>query len=77
MRPVVALDESIEEALQKTYDRGVSQMEDFLDGMDEDGIELKSADEEDNTLDIQEMAEGSPAVKLVNLVIYQGIRDRS
>jgi type IV pilus assembly protein PilB len=78
IRPVVALDVHVADLLRKIYDRGVSEMASLLEGMHEDEVELKASEfEDDNTLDIQEMSEGSPAVKLVNLLIYQGIRDRA
>ncbi len=80
IRPVVALEESIQEAIQRCYGPGTTEMQDLVSGMHEDDVKLKEAEPEHdaaNQHDITDTAEGSPAVKLVNMVIYQAIRDKA
>ncbi len=78
IRPVVALEDMVDEARKKLYDAGVNQMRELLDGMDDDEVELKAQEQEDdNSIDLGDASEGSPAVKLVNMMIFQGVRDRA
>jgi type IV pilus assembly protein PilB len=80
IRPVIALEESILEAITRAYGPGTSKMQDLVEGMHEGDVELKTneADRDAaNQHDISDTAEGSPAVKLVNMMIYQAIRDKA
>jgi len=80
IRPVVALEESILEAIQRAYGPGTSKMQDLVEGMHDGDVELKvnEADRDAaNQHDISDTNEGSPAVKLVNMMIYQAIRDKA
>ncbi len=77
VRPVVALEEAVRDAIQRCYGAGTSQMAELLEGMHEDEVELKAQESEDTAHDISELAEGSPAVKLVNAMVYQAIREKA
>jgi type IV pilus assembly protein PilB len=77
IRPVVALEEAVREAIQRCFGPGVSRMAELLEGMNEDDVEVKAQEPTDNAHDITDVAEGSPAVKLVNLMVYQAIRDKA
>src|SRR5262249_3650690 len=80
IRPVVALEESIQEAITRAYGPGTSEMQDLVEGMTEDDVKRKEPEPEPDAAtqhDISDSLEGSPAVKLVNMVIYQAIRDKA
>ena len=77
IRPVVALESAVKEALARLYATGVSELETLLEGINDDEVELNESRDEDTTLNIDEMKDGSPAVKLVNMMVYQGIRDKA
>jgi type IV pilus assembly protein PilB len=78
IRPVVSTEVSIRKAIEKSYNRGEAEMEQVLEGMDDTGVELKGNKEEEENFDLTELTHGSessPVVKLVNLLIYQAVRD--
>ena len=80
IRPVVSTDHAIKGVITQVYDRGGKRMPDLMADMGVDpDLEINAkADEPDDFLD--EIADGegdSPVVKLVNLIIYQAIRDRA
>jgi len=77
IRPVVALEESVKEAIQRAYGPGVSKMAEFLEGMNDDEVQVKASEQAEVAHDITDLAEGSPAVKLVNVMVHQAIRDRA
>ena len=75
IRPIVALQEHVTEAVKQLYGPGANQMEELLEGIEDDDVELREAKESDS-LDL-DSKEGSPAVKLVNLIVYQAVRDKA
>ena len=76
VRPVVALEDAVKDALQRLYGNGANEMEELLEGINDDAVELKEGKEEESSLNIEDM-DGSPAVKLVNMMIFQGIREKA
>ncbi|MBL8841567.1 MAG: Flp pilus assembly complex ATPase component TadA [Planctomycetes bacterium] len=76
VRPVVALEESVKEAIQRCYGPGTSEMAELLEGMHDEDVEVKAA-ESDSAHDITSENEAAPAVKLVNAVVYQAIREKA
>ncbi len=79
IRPVVSTDRAIGEAITRVFDQGGQMVQDLIEGIGETEIELKDAEfeEEEFTLDDIQNAQDSPVVKLVNLIIYQGVRDHA
>jgi type IV pilus assembly protein PilB len=80
IRPVVALEESIREAITRAYGPGTSKMQDLVEGMADGDVQLTQSEADRdaaNQHDISESLDGSPAVKLVNMMIYQAIRDKA
>jgi type II secretory ATPase GspE/PulE/Tfp pilus assembly ATPase PilB-like protein len=77
VRPVVALEESVQDAIQRAYGAGVSQMAELLEGMNDDDVELRAEQPASEAHDISDAGEGSPALKLVNVMVYQAIRDKA
>ena len=77
IRPVVALAQSVKEGLQAVYGRA-NEMADLLENMSEDAVEAKERGTEDGeSLELDLDADAAPAVKLVNMMIYNGVRDRA
>ncbi len=81
IRPVVTGEIALQEAIVRVFDQGEQIVQDLIEGLDDSEMELKedgeeAADEEFTLEDIQTTGD-SPVVKLANLVIYQGIRDRA
>lgn len=76
IRAVVALEDAVKDAMKRLYGGGVSEMEELLEGINDDDVELADS-KEDDSLNLDAMTEGSPAVKLVNMMIYQGIREKA
>jgi len=77
LRPVVASGRGIREAISRAYSPGEQEMEEIIDNVSDLGLEFAQAEEEESD-DLSAVMEGtgdSPVVKLVNLVIYQGLRD--
>jgi type IV pilus assembly protein PilB len=77
IRPVVALEEMVREAIARWYGPGTSHMAELLDGMNEDAVEVKEAEADSGAHDITSESEAAPAVKLVNAMIYQAIREKA
>jgi type IV pilus assembly protein PilB len=70
---VVASEASIKQAIDKSYDSGLSYKE-VMEGFDDAEIELGRMEEEVNVLDLEKSAEDAPVVKLVNLVLVDAIK---
>jgi type IV pilus assembly protein PilB len=82
LRLVIALDYSVKEAIDRGYNAGEQEMADLLDGIVDQDLELKGGQEEEeeegDTLNIADVESGeSPAVKLVNMIIYQAVKERA
>ena len=78
IRPVVSTEVSIRKAIEKSYNRGEAEMEQLFEDMGDPEMEFKGAEEEEDDVDLTELtgsSESSPVVKLVNLLIYQAVRD--
>jgi type IV pilus assembly protein PilB len=81
--PVVATDVAVQKVLQawnKDEVDATEQMDQLLSGADEAGSNLELKEEkDDDRLDLTEdiKSEGSPVVKMVNLLILQAIEQRS
>ena len=80
LRPVVSTESELETAIQRVYDQGDQIVQDLIEGLDDSEMELKedtSDTEEEFTLEDIQKGEDSPVIKLTNLIIYQGIKDRA
>ncbi len=79
IRPVVSTEVSIRKAIEKSYNRGEAEMNQLFEDLGDADVEVKENKEaDDDNIDLTELtgsAEGSPVVKLVNLLIYQAVRD--
>jgi type IV pilus assembly protein PilB len=82
VRPVVSTDNSIQEAIRRNYNKEGQAMSDLMDniGSDADSLSIEEVSSEDAyDLSDPNTIEGtdSPVVKLVNMMIYQAIREKA
>ncbi len=78
IRPVISTDVAINRAIQKSYGTTADQMEDLFGDFRDDLVSVSRETEGEEDVDVSEIsdsADGSPVVKLVNLVIFQAVRD--
>lgn len=78
VRPVVSTELSIRKAVERSYNRGEQEINELFDQMGDSDVEFQQAVEEEDDFDLGELtdsSESSPVVKLVNLLVYQAIRD--
>jgi len=76
IRPVVSTDVAIKQAIERHYNPGEEAMSELFGNLDEPEMELTKEVEEDADLSqLAQSAEQAPVVRLVNLLIYQAIRD--
>jgi type IV pilus assembly protein PilB len=81
IRPVISTEPAIREAIQTSYDRSSEAMSQFIDGIVEPDVdmEITGTDEDDETIDMASLTgeKGHPIIRLVNMIIYQAIRDKA
>jgi len=78
--PVVSNEVAIRKAIERVYKKAEQAMENLfqtVDGLGDGGqIELTSEEDDDDAIDISSLeSSDSPVVKLVNLVIFQAVKD--
>ena len=74
IQPVVCLQEEIQQFIDEYYDKTIG-MDQFLSSLDETDVELVTERVETNVSELEEMAEGSPIINLVNVMILNAIKD--
>lgn len=79
VQPVISTDFRIREMIDSYYGGANRKLQDFLDGIGDPELELQEDQEEIDTSVEELTSQGgdAPAVKLVNHLIYQAIRDRA
>ncbi|MHC4859018.1 MAG: GspE/PulE family protein [Planctomycetota bacterium] len=79
LRLVLALQEALKDSIDKAYNPGEHEMAEILEGITEADVELKEQTEDEGpSLSLEDVESGeSPAVKLVNMVIYQAVKERA
>jgi type IV pilus assembly protein PilB len=83
VRPVVSTENSIQDAIRRNYNKEGQAMSELMDDLGKDAaslaIEEISQDEDRYDLSDPNAIEGtdSPVVKLVNMMIYQAIREKA
>lgn len=80
LRLVIGLEDAVKEAISRGYNPGEQEMADLLEGIVDPDVELKEEDDEDDrnlTLESVENGSDSPVVKLVNMIIYQAVKERA
>lgn len=76
VHPVLCRASDIAAAIDEYYDEDL-QLDAFLSGLHEGDIQLVENNIDQNLQEIQELAEGSPIINLVNLIILKAIKDRA
>ncbi|MCH9022261.1 MAG: type II/IV secretion system protein [Planctomycetes bacterium] len=75
IQPVIALEENIQEFIQKYYSQSV-QLDSFVSGLKEADVEIQETPEDDGSIiDLTDVTEGSPVVNLVNVSILQAVKE--
>ncbi|MCA8961904.1 MAG: Flp pilus assembly complex ATPase component TadA, partial [Planctomycetes bacterium] len=78
VRPVLSTDFTIGKSIAEKYNQSGRKVQDLIDGMGiADDLDMQEVTEEDDDDDFLEEGQSSPVVKLVNLIIYQAIRDKA
>ncbi len=76
--PVVSTNMAIAKKIDKVYDRSGAEMDALFGEIDEDDLVLTDGDideDDDSAADLATAAGESPVVKLVNLIIFNGIKE--
>src|SRR5580692_4567376 len=73
IEPVIASETSIHTAIEKYYNAGPSYDE-VMAGFDEAEIEFSGDDEDLNLLELEKASEDAPVVRLVNMMLLNGIK---
>ena len=79
LRLVIALEDAVDELIDRGYNPGEQEMANLLEGLVDTGVELKEhGHDDDKSLSIDDVESGdSPAVRLVNMIIYQAVKERA
>ena len=79
LRPVVSTEDAIRRAFEALYNPGQDKMNALFEGaVREDGVELKEVRDDEDSTDLSALSEdGSPVVRLVNLIIYQAVKAKA
>ncbi|MCZ6795341.1 MAG: type IV-A pilus assembly ATPase PilB [Planctomycetota bacterium] len=78
VRPVLSTDVSIAKAIPEVYNKGQQMVQDLLENIDDPDVELKEQTEEvEDITDVSRGGDQAPVVKLVNLIVFQGIQKKA
>jgi len=80
LAPIVSTDVAIRKGIERAYKKAEQAMENLFQSIDADrgvdAMELTAEKDDDEAIDISSLEDGeSPVVKLVNLVIFQAVKD--
>jgi type IV pilus assembly protein PilB len=76
IKPILSRSSDILQAIDTYYDEDI-QFDDFLDELNENELQLVSYSYDQAFQELGDMAEGSPIINLVNLIILKAIKDRA
>lgn len=78
VRQVISHSGAIKRRLEQFNSSSGQEVEDFLDGVNHDpGLEIKVAEEETQELAFSSIGDDSPAVKLINLILLTGLKEKA
>jgi type IV pilus assembly protein PilB len=80
IRPVLSTDMAIRKAIPEVYNRGQQMVQNLLENMADPDVEVKEAPKDSDVEDISNISTESgqaPVVKLVNVIIFQGIQHKA
>jgi type IV pilus assembly protein PilB len=72
---VVASEVAIEETIARYYDR--VNYDEVMEGFDESEIDFSEEDDDVNVVDLEKASEEAPVVRLVNLILINGIKKKA
>ncbi|HSO00703.1 MAG TPA: type IV-A pilus assembly ATPase PilB [Candidatus Nanopelagicales bacterium] len=73
VEPVVASEQGINEAIERSYSAGPSY-DDVLSEFGEEEVDYSLEQDEENILELEKAAEGAPVVRLVNAILLNAIK---
>ncbi len=76
IRPVISTEVSIRNCIPELYNRGQKMVSELLDNMAEPDVEVKERSESDDEISTDDENQ-APVVKLVNLIIVEGIKKKA
>ena len=76
LQPVLSRSADILKAIDDYYNEDI-QITEFIDELNNDAIQLVENELDQDAREINEMAEGSPIINLVNLIILKAIKDKA
>jgi type IV pilus assembly protein PilB len=76
IKPLLSRSSDILEAIETYYDEDI-QFDDFLDELNANELQLVAYSYDQAFQELGDMAEGSPIINLVNLIILKAIKDRA
>jgi len=76
VQPVVCRQEEIQQFINEYYGKSIG-IDQFLSSLDETDVELVTEKMETNISELEELAEGSPIINLVNIMILNAIKDNA
>ena len=79
LMPVLSHPAGIRAAIEASFDDGSSAVDELLGEVTSDDIEVQQEEEESDDLDLAALAAGDdvPAVKLANLILLRGLKERA
>ncbi len=78
LRPVISTEENIRRHIDAGYNANEKEMAEIFEGVIEPELEIKQEDIADEDINLEELsADGSPIVKLVNLIIYKAVKEHA
>src|SRR5207253_6349036 len=78
LQPVVADPAEIEKAINKYYGEETESVSDLLKDLEQDGeIAREVAEVGQGVMDITDLANETPIIRFVNLVLFQAVQDRA
>jgi len=77
LMPVVSTEETIRRTIERLYRSGEQEMEQLLEDIADPEVQLAAKEsDEDEAAEVSAEGDTSPVVKLVNMVIYQAIKNK-
>ena len=71
IRPVMSLNEKVEEAINSVYERSSGELDEFTD------ITQENYDLESRVIDLLDTEDSAPVIKLVNTLLFKAVKERA
>jgi type IV pilus assembly protein PilB len=79
VRPVLSTDVSIKKTIPEIYNKGREMVQNLLENMDDPDLDIQetSSNDEVDDFNLGDSEDQAPVVKLINLIIFEGIRSKA